>query len=93
MPIYFPNIDVTLPDQGNRSWYDELVAVVTALDAAVAADTYIVPASARHAEASLAALLDDIYSRYYTLATTTPHDVVAGSDTIVAGGDQVIARI
>lgn len=68
MAIYFPNIDVTLPDQGNRSWYDELVAVITALDNAVNADTYIVPASAQHVEASMAALFDDLYSLTYGLA-------------------------
>jgi hypothetical protein len=93
MAVYLPNLDITVPSQGNRSWYDEFVALMTALDDAVSADTYMVPASAQHVEASMAALFDDLYSRYYTLATTTPTDVMVGADSIAAGGVQVIARI
>jgi hypothetical protein len=93
MAVYLPNLDITIPSQGNRSWYDEFVALMTALDDAVSADTYIVPASSQHVEASMAALFDDLYSRYYILATTVPHDVMQGADSIEAGGVQVIARI
>jgi hypothetical protein len=68
MAVYLPNLDITIPSQGNRAWYDEFVALMTALDDAVSADSYMVPASAHHVEASMAALFDDLYSLTYGLA-------------------------
>lgn len=54
-----------------------------------------VAATAWHIAATLGALLDDLYSRYYLLATTTVYDVVDGAgDTVLsAAGDTVIVRL
>ncbi len=93
MVVVLPNTGIQIPDQGNRSWYDEFVALMQALDTAVNPDTYIVPASAYHLQASMAALFNDIYARAYRLETTTATDVVTGADTITVGGVQVIARL
>lgn len=55
-------------------------------------EDYTVPASAQHIEATVGALFDDLYSRYYVLATTTPVEMVIGGDTVVIDGDTVIVR-
>jgi hypothetical protein len=68
MAVTLPNTGIVVPDAGNRDWYAMFVNLMTALDTAVAADDYIVPASAQHIEASMAALFDDLYSLAYALA-------------------------
>lgn len=57
-------------------------------------EDYMVPASSQHVEATVGALFDDLYSRYYVLATTAPVEVVDGAGDFVlsAAGDSVIVR-
>lgn len=56
-------------------------------------DARDIPASGWHVKATLAALLDDLYSQYYTLATTTTYQVTSDGSDVTSDGVPVFTRM
>jgi hypothetical protein len=98
MPTSTANYGWANPADGDPQGAAELAitATINAIDAdltEVASGLGTIPADDQHIEATLRALIRDLYSRYYLLATTRPVDVTdSGGNFVKSAGRNVIVR-
>jgi hypothetical protein len=78
------------PANGETGWGDEVAGNFETLDRP---ELLNIAATAWHLAATLGALLDDLYSRYYLLATTTTYPVTSDGDDVTTDGAAVFTRM
>lgn len=87
---YTPQNHLYKPATGERGWG---ALVDTNFDTLDRPELMQIAATALHQAATLGALLDDLYSQLFLLGNTTPFDVTAGGDSVLASGDTVYVRL